>query len=373
LKALVPNLKPNANPVVIRFISRRLWYGLWVFWGVVTVVFFLFNVLPGDPARMMLGQRADISSVEAIRKELGLDRPVGLQYLNYLNDLSPLSLHRHSDVSSLFFLDREKYRAVTLLTVGGTSLVVKPPYLRRSYQSNRPVSAILAEAFPNTLLLASVSIIFALAAGVVLGVLVAMRDKPWFSRTALVLSVFGMALPSFFAAILFAWIFAFLLSDITGLNMTGSLYEVDDFGRGEYIAWKNLVLPALTLGIRPLAIVTELTRSSLKQVMAQDYIRTARAKGLSMYRVLTRHALKNAMNPVVTAVSGWFASLLAGAVFVEYVFDWKGIGVVIVEALEHYDFPVLMGAVLLVSVMLVLLNIAVDILYGYLDPRVRIT
>lgn len=350
-----------------------MWYGLWVFWGVVTVVFFLFTVLPGDPARMMLGQRADISSVEAIQKELGLDRPIGVQYLNYLNDLSPISLHRNADEASLFYLDREKYRAVRLLDIGGTSLVLKPPYLRRSYQSNRPVASILSEAFPNTLLLASVSILFALVAGLALGVVVAMRDKPWFTRTALVFSVFGMALPSFFAAIVIAWVFAFLLSDVTGLQMTGSLYEVDDFGRGEYVEWKNLILPALTLGIRPLAIVTELTRSSLRQVMAQDFIRTARAKGLSLFRVFTRHALKNALNPVVTAVSGWFASLMAGAVFVEYVFDWKGIGVVIVEALEHYDFPVLMGAVLLVSVMLVLLNMAVDILYGYLDPRVRIS
>jgi peptide/nickel transport system permease protein len=192
------------------------------------------------------------------------------------------------------------------------------------------------------------------------------------TRLTLIFSVFGMSLPSFFAAILFAWLFAFVLADVTGLNMTGSLYEVDDFGRGEYLALKNIVLPAITLGIRPLAVVTELTRSSLRQVMTHDYIRTARAKGLSAYRVITRHALKNALNPVVTAVSGWFASLLAGAVFVEFVFDWKGIGVVIVEALEYYDFPVIMGAVMIISVMLVLLNIVVDIIYGYLDPRVRV-
>lgn len=358
---------------MVRFIGRRLWYGFLVFLGVVTVVFFLFNVLPGDPARMMLGQRADISSVEAIQKELGLDRPLAIQYLNYLNDLSFLSIHHRSDPESLFFLDRETYRALPLLSIGSLSLVAKAPYLRRSYQSNRPVTEVLAEAFPNTLLLASVSILFALIVGVGLGVLVALKDTPVLTRATLIFSVTGMALPSFFAAIVFAWLFAFVLGDLTGLNMTGSLYVVDDFGRGEYIAWKNLVLPALTLGIRPLAIVTELTRSSLKQVMAQDFIRTARAKGLSMYRVVTRHALKNAMNPVVTAVSGWFASLLAGAVFVEFVFDWKGLGVVIVQALEYYDFPVLMGAVLLISVMLVLLNIAVDIVYGALDPRVRLT
>jgi peptide/nickel transport system permease protein len=181
-----------------------------------------------------------------------------------------------------------------------------------------------------------------------------------------------MSLPSFFAAIIIAWIFAFVLGDYTGLNMTGSLWEVDDFGRGEYISWKNIILPALTLGIRPLAIVAELTRSSLVNVLSQDYIRTAKAKGLSFYRVITRHALKNAMNPVITAISGWFASLMAGAVFVEYVFDWKGIGVVIVDSLENYDFPLIMGAVLLISVMLVIINILVDIIYGFLDPRIRL-
>ncbi len=181
-----------------------------------------------------------------------------------------------------------------------------------------------------------------------------------------------MSVPSFFSAILFAWFFGFILHKYTQLNMTGSLYEVDDFGEKIFIQWKNLILPALTLGIRPLAIVAELTRSSLINVLSQDYIRTAKAKGLSFYRVITRHALKNAMNPVITAISGWFASLMAGAVFVEFVFDWKGIGVVIVESLETYDFPMIMGAVLLISVMLVIINILVDITYGLLDPRIRL-
>ena len=136
---------------------------------------------------------------------------------------------------------------------------------------------------------------------------------------------------------------------------------------------KNLVLPAFTLSIRPLAIITELTRSSMLEVLSQDYIRTARAKGLSQYHVVTRHALKNALNPVVTAVSGWFASLMAGAVFIEYIFDWKGVGVVLVDALEKYDFPVVMGTVLFISVLLIIINIFADIIYGLLDPRIRYT
>ena len=138
------------------------------------------------------------------------------------------------------------------------------------------------------------------------------------------LSIFGMSLPSFFASIIMAWLFAFILADYTGLNLFGSLYEVDEMGNGKYIELKNLILPALTLGIRPLAIITELTSSSLKEVLAKDFIRTARAKGLSEWQILRKHALKNALNPIITTISGWFASLLAGAVFVEYVFDWKG-------------------------------------------------
>ncbi len=357
---------------MLKFIARRLGYGLLVLFGVVTVVFFLFTVLPGDPARMMLGQRADITSVEAIRHELGLDRPLHKQYLHYLNDISIVSLHRTDAPESLVYLDEEAYTFVPLVSVSRYTMVLKAPYLRRSYQSNRDVTEILLTAFPNTLLLASVSIMFAMFAGIILGTFVALQRNPVLSRGTLVFSVLGMSLPSFFAAIIIAWLFAYVLGDFTGLNMTGSLWEVDDFGRGEYPAWKNLILPALTLGIRPLAIVTELTRSSLNKVMALDYIRTARAKGLSEYRVISRHAMKNAMNPVITAISGWFASLMAGAVFVEYVFDWKGVGVVVVDALEHYDFPVLIGAVVLISVILVCINILVDIIYAWLDPRIRL-
>jgi ABC-type proline/glycine betaine transport system permease subunit len=153
----------------------------------------------------------------------------------------------------------------------------------------------------------------------------------------------------------------------------GSMYSVDDLGNGEYLDLKNLILPAITLGIRPLAVIVELTRSSMLDVMSQDYIRTAKAKGLTTYKIITRHALKNAMNPVITAVSGWLASLMAGAVFVEYVFDWKGVGVIIVDALEKYDFPVVMGVLLFISIILVIINIFVDILYGLLDPRIRVT
>ncbi|MCF8304591.1 MAG: ABC transporter permease [Bacteroidales bacterium] len=360
---------------MIRFITRRLLYGLLVLFGVICLVFFLFHILPGDPARMMLGQRTDVASVEAIREDLGLNKPVGSQFLNFLNDLSPVSYHNTRDKDSYWYLNREKYTSATVfLTLSSEkALVLKKPYLRRSYQTRRQVSAILAEAFPKTLLLAAVSMGLAIVIGVIIGIFAALKKDTWFDRFSSVFSVLGMSLPSFFAAILIAWLFAFVLAEYTGLHMFGSLYTVDDFGEGEHLDLKNLILPAVTLGIRPLAIVVVLTRSSLLEVLSQDYIRTARAKGLKFGKVITRHAIKNAMNPVITATTGWFASLMAGAVFVEYVFDWKGVGVVIVEALEKYDLPVLMGAVLFISIILVIINIFVDIIYGMLDPRVRVT
>jgi peptide/nickel transport system permease protein len=191
-------------------------------------------------------------------------------------------------------------------------------------------------------------------------------------KIILVVTSLGMSLPSFFAAILIAWVFAFLLADYTGLSMFGSLWSVDDFGEGEYLSLKNIILPAITLGIRPLAVITELTKSTMKEVLEQDYIRTAKAKGLSNFKIIYSHALRNTLNPIVSSISGWFASLIAGAVFVEYIFDWKGVGVVIVDSLEKYDFPVLMGALIVICVILIIINVLTDIIYALLDPRVRI-
>ena len=345
------------------YIVRKVLYGILVLWGVATIVFFLFTIVPGDPVRMMLGQRADEKDVIAIREELGLNQSVAKQYVNYLNDLSLLSVYD---------AEKQPCKCLRIASFGETALVVKPPYLRFSYQSKRQVADILTEAFPNTLILASVSIFFAMLFGVTLGVLAAVLNSNFINRLTLFVTTLGMSLPSFFAAILIAWLFGYVLESVTGLGMTGSLFSVDDYGNGSYLDLKNLILPALTLGIRPLAVVVELTRTTLLDVMSQDYIRTAKAKGLRKWRIITVHALRNALTPVVTAISGWFASLLAGAVFVEYVFDWKGIGVVIVDALDKFDFPVIMGSVLLIGTMLVIINIVVDIIYGVIDPRIRV-
>jgi len=320
---------------------------------------------------MMLGQRADQDAVDEINRELGLDKSLFYQYSLYLNDLSPLSYHNSSKTATTFY-SSAKYGGKVVFSTQKFQLVVKAPYLRKSYQSKKKVSEILFESLPETAILALASIVIATLLGIFLGILSALMQASWVDKSMLLIATFGMALPSFFVGIIFAWLFGYVWSDITGLNMTGSLYEVDDLGRGEYMNWSNLILPALTLGIRPLSVVLQLSRNSMLEVLSMDYVRTARAKGLTISTTLFQHALKNALNPVITAVSGMFASLMAGAVFVEIIFSWKGIGWEIVNALEKYDLPIVMGAVLIIAVIFVVINILVDILYGVLDPRVRV-
>lgn len=354
-------------------IFNRVFYALLVLWGVVTVVFFLFNILPGDPARMMLGQRADLRSVENIREELGLNKPLSLQYVRYLNDLSPLSLHNVSNEGSYFFLDNNKYVGTRVLIKGkqGLGLVIKYPFLGISFQNKRQVSEMIWDVFPNTFILALSAIIIATILGTVLGVFCAIWKESWFDRISIFISTLGMSFPSFFAAILIGWLFAFVLADYTGLNLTGNITEVDPLGRGVTIQLKNLILPAITLGIRPLSIVVQLARNSMLDELSQDYIRTAKSKGIRFSRIITKHALRNAMNPLITAVSGWFASLMAGVVFVEYIFGWKGLGYLIVNALNQYDMPVVLGSVLTIAFIFVIINMLVDLTYALLDPRVR--
>jgi peptide/nickel transport system permease protein len=358
---------------VIQFLIKRFLYALLILWGVVSLVFFLFNVLPGDPAKMMIGQRSDISTIESIRNELGLNKSKGMQYVKYINDLSPISIHNNENKESYFYIDSLKYNYTKLFRVSKASiLVLKTPYLRRSYQSKKLVSEIVKETLPNTFILAFASILIASFLGIFLGIIAAIKKDSLFDKLSLLFSAFGMSLPSFFAAILIGWIFAFVLGDFTGLNLTGNIYEIDDLGNGIHLQLKNLILPAITLGIRPLAIVIQLSRNSMLDVLSQDYIRTAKAKGLSFKHIIWKHALKNSLNPVITAISGWFASLMAGVVFVEYIFGWKGLGYIIVDSLNKYDLPVIMGCVLTISVMFIVINITVDIIYAILDPRIRL-
>jgi peptide/nickel transport system permease protein len=351
---------------MIGYTLRKLGYGLAVMLGVVGVVFFLFNVLPVDPARMTQGQRADVQSLQAVRKEFGLDKSIPVQFAYYLNDLSPIGFHANN------VEEQTRYHYIKLFSISGDRVIaLKWPYLRRSYQTRKDVSATLMDVIPNTLILATTAMIFATIIGIFLGVVCAVNKNTWIDKLSVGFSIIGVSAPSFFAGILIAWVFGFVLSRFTGLNMSGSLYSYDPF-KGEVLSLKNLILPMITLGLRPLAIIVQLTRSAMLDVLGQDYIRTAKAKGLDDRTIVYKHALKNALNPVVTAIASWFASLLAGSFFVEYIFGYNGLGKATVNALDTSDFPVVMGSILFIALIFVVINILVDLLYAVIDPRVKL-
>lgn len=353
---------------MLKFILRKTTYGILVLLGVIALVFFLFQGF-GDPSRIVMGQTGDSTTQANIRKELylinekGETIPSWKQFIFYLNDVSPLCIHRKATIESKqlkgFFIGNE-------VRIG-----LKVPYFRKSYQSKRDVWTILMQALPGTLMLAVAAMLIAVLTGIPLGVLAAVKQNSWIDSAAVFSSIAGISAPSFFMGIIVVYLFGFVLSDWTGLQIAGSWYVTDNEGIRR-LSLQNLILPAITLGIRPLAIITQLTRSAMLDVLDQDFIRTAYAKGLSKQAVIRKHALRNALNPVITAVTGWFAELLAGAFFVEYIFGWQGLGKVTVDALEKLDYPVVMGAVLVSATFFILVNVVADILYGVVDPRVRI-
>lgn len=423
---------------MIRFVISKLAYGALVLAGVVIVVFFLFNLSPGDPVRNLVGENATDEVVNNMRRKLDLDLPIGKRFLLYVNSLSPVSVHDPDNVQSRVYFNANEMSGIRLFPCGANfSLYLKAPDLKRSFITDKSVSSILAEVLPGTIILAVVSIALAMLLGMIMGIVAALEKDSFFDRLMLFVSALGMAGPSFFVAIIVAWIgailwrekievsyllafgmlllipFLFILNHNvkskiskskiaavwclsligvqilvmifcsreswirsafqlpgTGLNMTGSLYSVDVW-KGEYLDLRNMILPVITLMIRPLSVIVQLMRSSLIDVMHQDYIRTARAKGISEFRVIMKHALRNALNPVITAVSGWLASLLAGAIFVEFVFGWKGLGQQMFTAIENQDLPVVMGGVMVIAFFFVIINILVDLIYAWIDPRIR--
>jgi peptide/nickel transport system permease protein len=317
----------------------------------------------GDPARLIVGQTGDKKTMDNIRNELHLDQPAWKQFVLYLNDVSPLSFYNKEEI------EQKKIKGIFI--GNKIKFVLKYPYLRRSYQTKKEVSNVLMDALPGTLVLAFTAMLFACITGILLGVLAAVKKDSWIDQAAIFSSIAGISAPSFFMAIIIAYVFGIVWHPYTGLNLTGSLFDIDEVTGEKYLNMKNLILPAFTLGIRPLAIITQLTRSAMLDVLSQDYIRTAYAKGLNKNAVIFKHALRNAMNPVITAITGWFAELLAGAFFIEYIFGWKGIGKITVDALEKLDYPVVMGAVLLSACIFILINMAADILYKKIDPRIN--
>jgi len=328
----------------VRFLVKRLVQGFGVLLGTLTLVFIIFSWVP-DPARELAGQTERESVVQSFRTKHGLDLPTHIRYLNFLGDLIPLG------------------------PLSDGSFGFRSPDLGTSYITDRPVIDTVRDAIPATLILACVAMLFATVFGISIGLALALSPSSKFGEFILSICALGMSAPSFVVAIIVAWLFGYVLHSYTGLSMTGGMIIVDPF-EGPRLAWSHLILPAFTLGIRPLAVIIQLSRNSALDVLAAPYIRTARSKGLSSTRILFKHVLRNSLNPVLTATSGWFASMLAGAVFVEFVFGWKGMGLLMFSALERGDLPIVMGCTLVIATIFVLVNVVVDVLYGVLDPRV---
>jgi peptide/nickel transport system permease protein len=305
------------------FIIRKLLYSILILLGVITVTFCLMYVIPGDPARLMLGQRADIASIEAVRKQLGLDDPLYVQYGRFL------------------------YKAVQ-------------GDLGRSYSSNREVLKTIVETFPATALLAVSALIISSIAGIIIGVISAVKPYTAADNVSMLLALFGISFPPFALGLIMALVFGSWLKllPISGYINNGFAY---------------LILPMLTLALRPLSIIARLTRSSMLDVMGQDYVRTARAKGVSGWKVIIKHALRNALNPVITTISAWLAALLGGAFFIEYIFNWPGIGLLAINSILSLDFPMIQGTVLFTAVIFIIINMIVDIIYAFLDPKVKLS
>jgi peptide/nickel transport system permease protein len=294
----------------------------------------------------MVGENADKKTKDAIIQKYGLDKPLYIQYVEYLNGISPVGWKE-----------------------GKFSL--KTPELGISYQTDQSVTGMISAHWGGSAVLSMVALLFATILGVGLGLLSALWKDSFWDKLIISTSVIGISAPSFFVAVLVIAIFAVALRDFTHLDATGYWIEPNVMTGKDIYVWKNIFLPALALGIRPLAVFIQLTRSAMIEVLEMDYIRTAKAKGLSPLVVILRHALKNALNPVITSVTGWFASLLAGAFFVEYIFNWKGIGKLAIDALNNHDFPVILGCTLFIGVIFVSVNIGTDILYRLLDKRVK--
>ena len=342
---------------------KNILSSVFVILGVVVLVFILFQYF-GDPAKMIAGQTGDKKTMDNIRKDLNLDKPKWKQLLIYVNDISPIGDYHKTriaqkNINGFFIGDNIQFG-------------IKIPYLGKSYQTKKAVTTMLWEALPGTIILAITAMLIACILGITIGIIAAIYKHTWIDNTAIITSIAGVSAPSFFMAVLIAYVFGILLHQFTGLNFTGSLYSINEITGKEELQLKNIILPAITLGIRPMAMIMQLTRSSMLDVMGQDYIRTAYAKGLTRNQVIFKHGLRNAMNPIITAITGWFGELLAGAFFVEFIFGWQGIGKLTIEALDKLDYPVVMGGLILSSLIFIFVNISTDILLEKIDKRINI-
>jgi len=299
-------------------VERLLWTGP-ILLGVLTLVFFLIHLIPGDPVDLMLGEQALPADRTALREALGLERPVGVQYVLYLGR-----------------------------TVTGD--------LGQSFQTRQPVAGLIAERLPATVELMLGAMAVALALALPLGILAALYHGRWLDQLASGFAVLGVAIPNFWLGPMLILLFAIQL-DWLPVNERGGL--------------AHLVLPAITLGTALAALLSRMTRTALVETLGEDYIRTARAKGLSGWHVVTGHALRNALIPVVTVAGLQIGALLSGAIITESIFDWPGLGSLLLEGILQRDYPLVQGCVLVIAVSYVLVNLATDLLYGWIDPRIR--
>lgn len=329
----------------LKRIALSMAQGLMIISGVALVLFLLFYALPNHHA-----ETEGVSLVD--------------QFLVYANELSIVSYAATAEVSS-------DWNTWFALPMGNGELVFKWPYLGRSASANQRVFDIISGAMPETIALIFSSLSFALALGVVLGILQS-RAKNRFVRNVIAgVTSMGMAVPSFVASILLAWLFGYLWSDLTGLNMTGSLFTYDVYAAKDRLTLSNIILPTLALSLRPMAIIAQLVESKVDEIYQLDYIRTARANGLSEKAILLRHVMPNASSTLLSAVGSLFVSLLIGGVFVEFIFGWKGFGHVVVNAIQYQDFRLIMGVTLVVSVTYILVNALIEFLNPLIDPSLR--
>lgn len=302
-----------------RYILKRLVMLIPVLIGVTFMVYFILSLSPGDTASMIAGEGADAQTIEAVRKDLGLDQPVIVQYGKYMWDL-----------------------------VRGD--------MGNSYQTKRAVFPTIMSAFPNTAKLAFWSILIAIGIALPIGIVSATRQYSIFDNVGMVAALLGVATPNFWLGLMLIILFS--------LN----LRWLPSGGMG---SWKNYIMPAITLGTGSAALITRMTRSSMLEVIRQDYIRTARAKGVPEKKVIRKHALKNALIPVVTVVGLQFGSLLGGATLTETVFAWPGLGRLVVDAIKSKDAPLVLGGVVFLTITFSIVNLAVDIVYAFIDPRIK--
>ncbi|MEH7010442.1 nickel ABC transporter permease [Neobacillus niacini] len=302
-----------------KFILRRLAMLIPVILGVSFIVFSIMDLTPGDPVEMYLGDNYTDEAHAAMTKELGLDKPFIVRYLNYIGN-----------------------------AIQGDFGI--------SYSTHQPVLDEILARFPNTLVLAIAALIFAIVVGIILGTISAAKQNSIFDSTSTFTALIGVSMPNFWFGLMLIIIFA------AGLGW---------FPSSEFSGVKSMVLPAIALGTNSLAIITRMTRSSLLETIRQDYVRTARAKGLKEYKVIIKHALRNAMIPIITISGLQFGFLISGAVVIETVFSWPGIGRLLVEAIQLKDTPIVLSLVLIKAAMFTVINLGTDIMYAFFDPRIR--